>query len=43
MLISYELLGKLFVFLVIAVILVTGITLLFGAYSIVNGGVKIPN
>lgn len=43
MLISYELLGKLFVFLVIAIILVTGIALLFGAYSIRIHKIIFPN
>ncbi len=43
MLISYELLGKLFVYLVIAVIIVTGIALLFGAYSIRKHKIIFPN
>jgi len=40
---SYELLGKLFVFLVVAVVVVTGIALLLGAISIRRHKIIFPN
>ncbi|MCK4938404.1 MAG: DUF116 domain-containing protein [Methanosarcinales archaeon] len=43
MLLSYELLGKLFVFLLVAVVLVTGIALLLGAISIRRHKIIFPN
>ncbi|MCL7413524.1 MAG: DUF116 domain-containing protein [ANME-2 cluster archaeon] len=43
MLFSYELLGKLFVFFVFAVLIVTGVALLLGAYSIRRHRIIFPN
>ncbi len=43
MFLTYELLGKLFVFLVVAVVVVTGIALLLGAISIRRHKIIFPN